>query len=533
VVTLNEEVYVDNFKDYRFLQVFYPTRGILAWHDRATWQIRALPGGDDPHYVQTDGVWSPDGKYLIFARTEAKDADPAGLKAGGVRQRHERDPYSIRSVPHSVQWRERWSAGAGARRFAEWDAQPFPQRLARCALDCFVRSRNRQLVRLDDQLYILLAGGGQARRMRANTALMNSWHSFPTNGRWLVFSSKSRSPYTQMFLTRLDEAGRDSPPIRIENATAAKRAVKSSRVRKHIARRADENHRACRRFLRASGARSNLTEKGKDDAAIALWERALALDGENAKAHNNLGVLLTRKGKFDQALKHFQRATEIKPDDAQAHYNLGGVLWRKGKTKQAIAEWQMAGQTGVEDAEIHNDLSAALVRKGRLEEAAAHLRKAVPNQAGLRPGAVQFGRGAGTGRPVGGRIAEWKKALELKPDYVEAHYSLGLTLYLRGRIEEAMAQWREALRIAPDNVLVVNQMAWALATSPDPPARNGGQAVRLAEHAVELSAGRQSEVLDTLAAAYPEVGRFAEAVRPAAALSPLPRNRRSNPWWTA
>jgi hypothetical protein len=26
--------YVANFKDYRFLQVFYPTRGVLYWYDR-------------------------------------------------------------------------------------------------------------------------------------------------------------------------------------------------------------------------------------------------------------------------------------------------------------------------------------------------------------------------------------------------------------------------------------------------------------------------------------------------------------------
>jgi len=54
---------------------------------------------------------------------------------------------------------------------------------------------------------------------------MNSWHSFSPNGRWLVFSSKSLSPYTQMFLTHVDEEGRDSPPILIENSTAANRAV--------------------------------------------------------------------------------------------------------------------------------------------------------------------------------------------------------------------------------------------------------------------------------------------------------------------
>ena len=70
--------YVANFKDYRFLQVFYPTRGILAWYNRATGVLQPLPGADDPRYVHTNAVWSPDGKYLVFARAEARDPYPAG-----------------------------------------------------------------------------------------------------------------------------------------------------------------------------------------------------------------------------------------------------------------------------------------------------------------------------------------------------------------------------------------------------------------------------------------------------------------------
>ena len=40
--------YLTNFTDYRFLQVFYPTRGILAWYDRETKKLQPLPGADDP-----------------------------------------------------------------------------------------------------------------------------------------------------------------------------------------------------------------------------------------------------------------------------------------------------------------------------------------------------------------------------------------------------------------------------------------------------------------------------------------------------
>ena len=35
VTTVNRSDYVANFKDYRFLQVFYPTRGVLAWYNRS------------------------------------------------------------------------------------------------------------------------------------------------------------------------------------------------------------------------------------------------------------------------------------------------------------------------------------------------------------------------------------------------------------------------------------------------------------------------------------------------------------------
>jgi len=71
--------YVANFKDYRFLQVFYPTRGILSWYSRQTGVLRPLDGADDPRFVQMGAVWSPDGRYLVFARAAAADPDPPGV----------------------------------------------------------------------------------------------------------------------------------------------------------------------------------------------------------------------------------------------------------------------------------------------------------------------------------------------------------------------------------------------------------------------------------------------------------------------
>ena len=58
----------------------------------------------------------------------------------------------------------------------------------------------------------------------------------------------------------------------------------------------------------------------------------------------------------------------------------------------------------------------------------------------------------------------------------------------------------------------LNNIAWWLATNPNASLRNAAEAVELAQRAVRLSGGRKPAVLSTLAAAYAEARRFAEAV---------------------
>jgi Tol biopolymer transport system component len=211
--------------DYHFLQVFYPTRGILEWYSRATGQRQPLPGADDPEFVQTDGVWSPDGKYIVFARAGAKDPRVKGQRAA----LHADDPnetqiqYDLYRIPFNSGKGGSPEPIVGASKNGM--SNNFPKVSPDGRWIVFVQCKNGQLMRPDSQLYIVPFEGGVARRMRANTQLMNSWHSFSPNGRWLVFSSKARSAYTQMYLTHIDPDGNDSPPILIDNTTAANRAV--------------------------------------------------------------------------------------------------------------------------------------------------------------------------------------------------------------------------------------------------------------------------------------------------------------------
>jgi hypothetical protein len=288
--------YIANFLDYRFLQVFYPTRGILAWYDRETGKMQPLPGADDPKLVQASAVWSPDGKYLVFARAEAKDPNPADGKLAT----YANDPAEVQ-IQYDL-YRIPFNGGRGGKAEPIVGASQngmsnsFPKISPDGKWMVFVQAHNGQLMRPDGKLYIVPATGGKARLMNCNTPLMNSWHSFSPNGRWMVFSSKSRSPYTQMFLTHIDENGNDTPAILIENSTAANRAVNIPEFVNMNPSGIEHIDTPAVDLYKQIDIASDLTGKGQYEAATEQWKKAMAMEPDDPGAHYGLGQTMFRCG---------------------------------------------------------------------------------------------------------------------------------------------------------------------------------------------------------------------------------------------
>ena len=60
-------------KGIEYSQLFFPIREILVVFGRKTGALYSLPGADNPEFVQTNPAWSPDGKWIVFARATADE----------------------------------------------------------------------------------------------------------------------------------------------------------------------------------------------------------------------------------------------------------------------------------------------------------------------------------------------------------------------------------------------------------------------------------------------------------------------------
>jgi tetratricopeptide (TPR) repeat protein len=454
---ISNTYYVTNFKDYRFLQVFYPTRGILEWYDRAAGKRHPLAGADDPRYVQTDGVWSPDGKYIVFARAEAVDPYPPGQP----KAKHANDPnetqiqYDLFRVPFNDGKGGTPEPVVGASRNGM--SNNFPKVSPDGRWIVFVQCRNGQLMRPDSQLYIVPFEGGEARRLRANTSLMNSWHSFSPNGRWLVFSSKARSPYTQMYLTHLDNDGNSSPAILIDNAAASNRAVNLPEFVNIAGDGIEDIQVPAVELYKLIDEAMELEEKGENSQALAIWKKAAAIEPENAKVQNGLGISLYVNGETAEGFEHLRHALRINPLSVETHYVLGRFLLDQGHAQQALPELEAAIEIRPHFASCEEALASAYEDLGKGAESLAH----------------------------------WQKARDIDPSRVTA--ILGAAWLLATTPDSSLRNGPEALSLAED--------AKNLASADDPDTLDtlaaacaeSGQftrAIALAQQALDLAVGR-------------------------------------------
>lgn len=117
-------------------------------------------------------------------------------------------------------------------------------------------------------------------------------------------------------------------------------------------------------------------ERGNYAGAIDDFRRSLALQPDNADAHNALGAALAATKQFDLAIEQFQTAVELRPDLAEAYVNLGTALSSRGDFAEAVPYLKQAVELKPDYAKAHNNLAVALKETGQRDEAFFHIHEA-------------------------------------------------------------------------------------------------------------------------------------------------------------
>ena len=227
------------------------------------------------------------------------------------------------------------------------------------------------------------------------------------------------------------------------------------------------------------------------DAALAAFQRALALDPQRATTHYNLGLIYTyrdsadlaeqtylaaldadstlapaykklgllyrKQGATEQALTYLRQAIRHDPEDAEGLFHMGLLHSAQGQYQEALATLEKVVSLNPYSPQVHTNLGGIYLRLGRREEGRRHLERSEF----LR----QFDRGLyselsmpTTGHvPIGPATArynmalnhalrgdyeraelEYRNVIELNAEHKNAHISLGILLTWKAAYDEAI-----------------------------------------------------------------------------------------------
>jgi tetratricopeptide (TPR) repeat protein len=245
---------------------------------------------------------------------------------------------------------------------------------------------------------------------------------------------------------------------------------------------------SARAYLDRSRARGD----GEKDKAMADLNEAIRLDPKLTDTYIRRGFDWYFRGNLDKGISDMSEAIRVDPRSADA-YSYRGMFWKaKREYDKAILDYNEAMRLDPESAQTYYF--------GR--------------------GVVWFAKG-----DLDKALADFGEALRRDPNDPTSHLHRGRIWERIGDYERAIADYGEVLRLVTEGSLAfdaLNFRAWIWATCPDARYRDGKKAVESAMRACELTSWSHPDKLDTLAAAYAEVGDFDAAIKLAAWAIELP-----------
>lgn len=282
---------------------------------------------------------------------------------------------------------------------------------------------------------------------------------------------------------------------------------------------------------KSAGVRLNLgrvlRDSGRSDEAMVQFQEAIRLAPDYAAAHSMLGLTYEDMGQFEEAITEYREALRLDPAYWESHANLGALLSELKQPGAAIAACREAVRIEPDNVEALNNLGGALAQSGQFDEAIAVFTKSLAVAPADKKNVIRYNlayayRERGSALSLAGKLddamADWRTAIEFRPDYPQAQKDLARALEGQGSYAEANDVWetfitslRRMIEKEPENGWPYNALAWFRLTARDARFRDFNEAVEMAVRAAEL-APQRAAAHNTLGIAYYRVGEFRKAV---------------------
>lgn len=288
------------------------------------------------------------------------------------------------------------------------------------------------------------------------------------------------------------------------------------------------------------GLASWYVASGQPKESIPLLQEALAANPGTIELLDALGTAYLRTDQPAQAMEQFEKVLSVKPDSPLLQFRMGQLKAARGDTSAAMTHMRRAVELEPRAIEPRAALAALLMRTGKPADArrvATDLQKAFPKSTA---GHMLEGEIAMAEKKFAEAAGDFKRAIALDSKSAAPRLKLHQATFAGGNASEADSQmramlkdfpndlglltyagdfeisrqhWREAIGYyesviakQPNNVLALNNMAWAMNQQKDP------RALNIAEQAMAL-APRAPAVLDTLGVVLLENGKTERAVQ--------------------
>ena len=186
-----------------------------------------------------------------------------------------------------------------------------------------------------------------------------------------------------------------------------------------------------------------LINLGKTVEAVEKLITAIALDPNNARAHQMLGVAHFKRNAYRQAIPALRRAVELGvkvQEDYPYHpyYDLGMVYLKQDEFDEAIRCFEQAIHLYPDQIRAHYGLGNALIRKGDVKKGAEQIRKYQAL------------------KPYLNMVSQLEIAARRTPKNPERWYQLGRLHTQYGRFEKAIVPLQRSIELNPNDWKVYN-----------------------------------------------------------------------------